>query len=154
MPYHQPLAMNILAIDQATKTGWATASGSGVWDFKIKRDESAGMRLIRFKAKLREMIDIAQIDLVVYERVAGRHRGAIIVSAELSSVLKTYCEEKSIEYRAYSAGEIKRHATGKGNSGKPLMLSSAKEKWPDKIIADDNEADALWLHDLAMSDYG
>jgi len=145
--------MNILALDQATKAGWASEHGSGVWDLSIRRDESAGMRLIRFRSKLKEIIKLEEVELVVYERVAGRFQSATNIASELVSVLKVLCEDLEIEYRAYSAGEIKRHATGKGNCGKPAMLAAAEAKWPDLDIIDDNHADALHLLDLAKKDY-
>lgn len=144
--------MKILALDVATKTGWASPTASGVWDFSLKRDESGGMRLIRFKAKVREVVDVEGIDLVVFERSAGFHKNALIVQAELHGVLKSTLEEMNVEYRAYSAGEIKKHATGKGNAKKPQMIASAAEKWPEIVVIDDNHADALWLKDLAETD--
>ena len=57
--------INILAIDQATKTGWATKEASGTWDLKPKSSESAGMRIIRFKARIREVVEACDIKLVV-----------------------------------------------------------------------------------------
>lgn len=57
-----------------------------------------------------------------------------------------------VSYRGYSPAEIKKHATGKGNAGKPMMLAAAVRKWPD-WSGDDNEADARWLVDLAMKKY-
>ena len=50
--------MKILSLDIATKTGWATDTTSGVWDLKPKRGESEGMRVVRFKSKVRELIEL------------------------------------------------------------------------------------------------
>lgn len=147
------MEIKILAIDQATRTGWATNNGGGVWDLKVLKDESGGMRLIRLRAKLKELIKIEEIDLVIYERVSGRFKAAISVSAELAGTIKLCCEDLGVEYRAFSAKEIKRHATGKGNCGKPAMMESAEKKWPNINIIDDNHADALWILDLANSMY-
>jgi Holliday junction resolvasome RuvABC endonuclease subunit len=144
--------MKILALDVATKTGWACDEGSGVWNLKTKSDESGGMRLIRFRAKLAELHSLNPIDVVVFERPAGRNALAIIRQSELHGVLKTFCEDNQIEYRSYSATEIKKHATGKGNAGKPQMIQAAKEKFPSVQLVDDNHADALWLLDLAKTD--
>lgn len=146
--------MKILAIDQATKTGWATDTSSGVWDLKVNRGESEGMRVVRFKARVREIIDLEGIELVVYERPAGRFKSSIMVSSEMVGVLKDLCIEKGVDLACYSAGEIKKHATGKGNSNKDAMISAAKEKWPGVDIVDDNHADALWLLDLTKSKLG
>ena len=42
----------VLAIDSATKRGWAHSSGeSRTWNLTPKRDESLSMRLIRFRHK-------------------------------------------------------------------------------------------------------
>ena len=45
------------------------------------------------------------------------------------------------------------YATGKGSAGKPAMIKAAKDKlgYPGN---DDNEADALWMLELAQSEYG
>lgn len=149
--------LQILAIDPATNSGWAHSSGSsGVWDLSVRRDESAGMRLIRFRGKLNEILDDVGVDLVVYE--AARHaapkmQGALTVQAMLQGVLVAWCEDHGIEYRGYSPSEIKKHATGKGNANKALMLKTAQENWPSIEIIGDNQADALWLLDLARSQY-
>lgn len=146
--------MKILAVDQATKAGWAvTPEVSGTWNLAVLRDESAGMRLIRFRAKLKEIIALEKIEVVVYERVAGRFKSSISVSAELAGTLKVVCEDAGIQYRAFSAGEIKKHATGKGGCGKPAMIAAAEKKWPHLLIIDDNHADALWMLDLANKLY-
>lgn len=143
--------MRILALDPATKCGWAHSSGaSGTWDLSVRRDESGGMRLIRLRGKLNEIQQSAGVDLVAFE--AARHcapgmQGAIVCQAELQAVIKLWCEENNIEYRGYSPTEIKKHATGKGNANKSLMIQAAGLRlgW---LGTDDNEADALWLLDL------
>lgn len=139
----------ILALDVATHCGWATKTASGVWDLSIKRDESSGMRLLRFKAKLQEIIRIEAINLVVFERTAGFHKNALIVQAELHGVLKLYLEEIKLNYRAYSASEIKKFATGKGNANKEAMIKAAQKYG---TIIDDNHADALHIYHLAIGD--
>lgn len=145
--------LKILAIDPATHCGWAISKYIyGVWDLTPKRDESKGMRLIRFRAKFKEVLMKEKINLVVFERPGGRFKGAIIVQSEIQGQLKIICEDMQVEYRAYSSKEMKQFATGKGNCGKPAMIAAAKEKlnYPGN---DDNEADALWLLHLAKSDY-
>jgi Holliday junction resolvasome RuvABC endonuclease subunit len=144
--------MNILALDVATKTGFCTKTAFGLWDFTVKRDESSGMRLIRFKSKLKEIIPIEEINLVVFERSQGFHQNAVIVQSELHGCLKLFCEESGIEYRAFSPGEIKKFATGKGNAKKEDMIKSAQEKYGYNGN-DDNEADAIHLYQLAKSMY-
>lgn len=144
--------MKILALDIATTTGWATDTTSGTWNLKPNRGESEGMRVVRFKAKVAEMIAMEGIKLVSYERPAGLHKGSIMVASEMIGVLKDLCIERGVELACYSASQIKSHATGKGNANKEAMIKAATEKWQHIKIQDDNHADALWLLDLTKKD--
>lgn len=151
--------MKILALDLSTKTGWShSEGGSGVFDLSIRRDESGGMRLLRLEAKLNEIKRLVGVDLVVFE--AARHaapgmQGALVVQAELQGVVKLWCDKQDprVLYRGYSPSEIKKFAVGKGNAKKSDVLDAARNKWPDLVIVDDNQADALWLLELAKSEY-
>jgi len=150
---HQKSDLRILALDPATHCGYALSHALyGVWDLSAKRDESAGMRLIRLRSKLREIILSERIELVVFERPGGRFKASIIVQSEIQGQIKTVCEDLKVEYRAYSSTEIKKYATGKGNAGKPAMIYAAQTKLGYQGD-DDNEADALWLLELAKSEY-
>jgi Holliday junction resolvasome RuvABC endonuclease subunit len=143
----------ILSLDIATKVGWAVSESIyGLWDLSIKKDESGGMKLIRFRSKLREFFKEHQVTLVVFERAAGRFASAVAHQSRLQGILEAELIDYNIQYRAYSATEIKKFATGKGNSGKPQMIIAAKEKYGYNG-KDDNEADALHLLHLAKRDY-
>lgn len=148
--------MRILALDPATACGWAHSSGiSGTWDLSVRRDESAGMRLVRLSGKLNELLRTVGVDLVAYEaaRNAGpKMQGALVVQASMQGVIVHWCEENGIEYRGYSPSEVKKHATGKGTANKELMLATARERFGD--VADDNQADALWILDLIRKEIG
>lgn len=158
--------MKILAIDPATKTGWAHSSGpSGVWDLSIKKDESSGMRLIRFEGKLREIIKTVGIDVIVFEaptaaRGPRANLDAVKLGTKLQAVIEKLVEQiPGLECKGYNLTEIKSFAlgdrpTGKKRSGwnKEAIIEAAKAKWPDRVIHDDNEADALWLLELAKDD--
>lgn len=145
--------MNILAIDQAGKCGWKSPNASGVWNLKTKADESAGMKLLRFRSKLKEIHELEKIDIIVCERAASQYKAALISGAKFIAIIELFCLENNIEYKAYSAKEIKTFATGKGNAGKPEMIASCIEKY-NINPADDNEADAVHLYHLAKSDLG
>lgn len=145
--------MTILAIDPASKLGWALSKHNyGEWDLTTRKDESMGMKLLRLRSKLNEIYKMESIDLVVYERPAGRHTNPIIHQSKLIGEIESWCEENQIEYRGYSATEIKKYATGKGNCGKPLMIQTAEAKYGVEGITD-NEADALHLFHLAQGEY-
>lgn len=142
----------ILALDIATNTGWKTTTASGVWNLKPNRGESEGMRVVRFKSKVRELIAMEGINLVSYERPAGMHKSSIMVASEMVGVLKDLCIELGVELASYSATEIKKFATGKGNCGKPEMIEAAKKLGFNP--QDDNEADAIHLYNLTIKDIG
>lgn len=145
--------MNILSIDQASNCGWCCGDNLyGVWDFNTRKDESSGMKMLRFKAKLIEVCKLSNIQLIVYERVAGFHKNSIIHAAKMVSIIETFCEEAHIEYRAYSAKEIKKFATGNGNASKQMMIEAAKEKF-GYDGNNDNEADAISMYHLVKQEY-
>jgi Holliday junction resolvasome RuvABC endonuclease subunit len=140
----------ILALDIATKTGWRTTTASGVWDLKPNRGESEGMRVVRFKSKVKEIIALEGINLVSYERPAGMHKSSIMVASQMVGVLLDLCIELNVDVACYSANEIKKFATGKGNAGKPLMIQAAIDLGFNP--KDDNEADAIHLYNLTAKD--
>ena len=144
------MSMNILALDIATKTGWKTASASGTWDLKPNRGETEGMRVVRFKSKVRELIEAEQITLIAYERPAGMHKASIMVASEMVGVLKDLCIERGVQLACYSATEIKKFATGKGNANKDAMIAAAVQFGFNP--KDDNEADAIHLYRLTVNE--
>ena len=147
-------SIKILSLDVASVTGWAVSRLEyGTWDFKTRKDESMGMKLVRLRSKLDEFKNLMDFNLIVYERPAGRFKNAIIHEAKLLGLIEEWCETNKIEYRAYSATEIKMFATGKGSAGKPAMIKAAKDKY-GYSGSDDNEADALHMLELAQSEYG
>lgn len=139
--------MTVLALDLGTTTGWAVgvpgAWFSGTWNLKGGRYEGGGMRYLRFKGFLDEVVQ-SGIDSVVFEEVR-RHAGtdAAHVYGGLMGVLTSWCEERSIPYEGVPVGTIKRFWTGKGNAGKPAMIAECSYR--DIAVKDDNEADAVAL---------
>ena len=152
--------MRILALDLGTTTGWATdAAGelvAGSEKFARRRDESFGMRYLRFRQWLLELLDLNRPDLVVYEQILPHHRGALAaeVAHKFEVLVQTVLEERGLEYATFSPGKIKRQATGKGNAKKERVIIAARERWAGHEIRDDNQADAMWLLDLAQDTFG
>lgn len=144
--------MTVLALDLGTHTGWAIRHSdgsvtSGVQNFSPRRFDGGGMRYLRFRRWLEEVLDASGANEVHYEEVR-RHAAtdAAHVYGGLLAVLTAMCEERNIPYAGESVGTIKKHATGKGNSDKTAMIAAANKRgWPTN---DDNEADALWLLDM------
>jgi Holliday junction resolvasome RuvABC endonuclease subunit len=143
--------MNFLALDLATKTGWATNAGhtSGVQTFDVRRGESPGMRFLRCRGWLADMLQLlGGIDVIVYEQAHHRGGAATACCVGLVSTALTFAAEHGIETMAVHTRELKRWATGKGNAGKPAMIQAAKDRgWNP---ADDNQADAALLLDHAL----
>ena len=145
--------MIIIGIDPGTACGWAVYDTehmtwtSGVWDLKSRRHEGGGMRFLRLRRYLRELLE-ANYDecAVIYEEVR-RHMGtdAAHVYGGITAVITEECEARGIPYLGVPVGTVKKLATGKGNAGKPAMIAAALERWPGFEPADDNEADARWI---------
>ena len=141
---------NILSLDLGTTTGWAIHSKqdvitSGTISFKNDRWQGGGMRFLKFNRFLNELNENAgPISMVFFEEVR-RHMGVDAAHAYggFMAHLTAWCEQQNIAYEGVPVGTIKRHATGKGNANKILMIESAKAR--GHLPADDNEADALAL---------
>jgi hypothetical protein len=155
--------MRLLALDLGTTTGYALLDGqaiiSGSMSFKPQRFEGGGMRYLRFKRWLDDVNDPGfgkqngKITEIVFEEVRA-HKGNAAAHAYggFLASLTTWCEERNIPYTAVPVSHIKKFATGKGNAGKPAMIE-AVTPWGYKPV-DDNEADAIALLHLKMSELG
>lgn len=147
------MTTTILALDLATRTGWAHSRGeSGVQDFALKRGESAGMRFIRFRKWLNDLLDTCPAVVIAYEQAHHRGGAATHVAENLVGRVLEIAAERGLETVAYHTSTLKKHATGKGNAGKPQMIAAARKRWPQTAIVDDNHADALWALDMARSE--
>lgn len=141
--------MTVLALDLGTKCGHAIwlpggHAVSGVWDFAGRRHEGGGMRYLRFRKHLEDIHASSPLSSVVYEEVR-HHTGtdAAHVYGGLLAVLSSWCEERGVPYAGVPVGTIKRHATGKGNASKDMMIAAARALGWRPV--DDNEADALHI---------
>jgi Holliday junction resolvasome RuvABC endonuclease subunit len=148
--------MKILALDLSTKgTGWAETGGlSGVQGFASRRGESPGMRWLRFRAWLLDMVNLLDPDVIAYEQAHHRGGAATHCAHAMIGIVEQTAAEHDIELTNRSTSAIKKHATGKGKASKEEMLQAARENWWDKSIETDDEADALWLLDLVQEELG
>lgn len=147
-----------LALDMATKTGWAHSNGaSGVWDLKIFPDESSGMRLIRFESKIHEIAKGPGIDVICYEAVnvnsgPKANTKAFKLSCHLEAIVKRLAEVYDYECTSCNLQTLKAYALpGEKKRDKAAMVAAAERRWPQIPIEDDNHADALWLLDWIQS---
>lgn len=157
--------MRILALDLATKTGWALWDGarieSGVQDFSPHRGESAGMRYLYFNRWLDSMAarSVPKTDLIFYEQNFRRGGHASEVAAGFTTRVHEFCASHAIEYGQLNAMTLKKWATGSGKAAKSAMVTAARKfhysgSQADCIILDDNEADAILLCRYALEKFG
>jgi len=148
--------MKILALDMATKTGWAISGSpvvSGVQVFDVKRGESPGMRFLRFHAWLSEVVTLAGgVKVIVFEQ--AHHRGGAATQACVGMVTHalSFAAKHNIETMPVHSKTLKKWATGKGNAKKEDMVKAACTFGYSP--ADDNEADALLLLEYACRELG
>jgi Holliday junction resolvasome RuvABC endonuclease subunit len=159
---HNATPCAILALDLGTTTGWALSLPDhsvthGFVSFKPQRFEGGGMRYLRFRRWLDEVLattapssGVSGLDAVYFEEVR-RHLGVDAAHAYggFLATLTSWCEHQKIPYQGVPVGTIKRHVTGKGNACKSEMVSAVRARgYP---VADDNEADALAVLDWALA---
>lgn len=142
----------IIGIDPGTAMGWAVLDrdgarlASGVLDLSSRRHEGGGMRYVRARRRLAELLEACPVEALAYEEVA-RHRGtaAAHVYGGLVAVITGLCEEHKVPYQGMSVGTVKRIATGSGNASKEMMQAAARSRWPEVGDVGPDEADALWI---------
>lgn len=151
----------ILAVDIGTHAGWAFADQfgtvtSGVWDNSTKPKAPAGERYVKFVEHLRRWhYNTASVNEgkweIVFEDVK-RHLGtqAAHVYGGLLAQLQIFGVDNDVPVIGYPVGTIKKFWTGKGNATKDAMIAEAVRR--GFTPADDNEADALALLHLRMSE--
>lgn len=147
--------MNILALDCATRTGWATLIDghieSGVQDFSKKRGESNGMVFLRFNSWLAGLYEVTSFlnkkrtfDLVVYEQAHHQGGAATEICVGLTTRAQEFATRIGAEYMPVKTTVLKKWATGKGNAGKEEMMRWFTREFGREPVTDD-EADAAAL---------
>ena len=143
-----------LALDPATTTGWATEDSSGIMNFKVNSHTSNGVKFLKFRNKIKELVELGEITMVFYERPSGQHFTGVRSGANFEGVLISLLEELGVKYMELTSTEIKKHAKTvceekfgvkiKGQMNKDKMVEWAT-KFFNRTFIDDNEADACWI---------
>lgn len=143
----------ILTLDPGENLGWAggvacapNPSMSGQLRLRESRFEGGGMRFLRLLRWL-EAIDAEHgIDMIAFEKVVA-HKGtdAAHVYGGMVAIITSWCEMKSIPYCGISVGEIKKHATGLGNSDKDAVIAAMQARGLQPRSHDEADAQAIWL---------
>lgn len=155
--------MNLLALDLATHTGWASWTGedpargragileSGVQVCDVKRGESPGMRYLRFRRWLEDLANLISPELVVYEQPFVMRSGAAAeISLGFATRVQELCALRAIDHQPINGSQLKKWTTGRGNAKKPEMVAAVSRRW--KLVTDDNEADAIALLQYARAE--
>lgn len=145
--------LSILALDLGRNTGWALKQSdgqivSGVTHFNPGRFEGGGMTFLRFSNwldEIKELQDKQNPIRAIYFEEVRRHIGTTAAQTYggFMGQLTSWAERHKIPYQGVPVGTIKKHATGKGNANKTMMIEAMKDK--GFTPEDDNEADALAL---------
>jgi Holliday junction resolvasome RuvABC endonuclease subunit len=140
---------NILALDLATKTGYALRENgllfSGVQVFDVKRGESPGMRFLRLTRFLDDTgTNMKPGDLLVYEQAHHRGGAATQCCVGLMTHALSWAAANGIEHAGVHTATLKKWATGSGKGDKNAMKTVAAAMLGRDPI-DDNEADAVLL---------
>lgn len=137
--------MRVLALDLATKTGWALWDGarieSGVQDFSKQRGESNGMLFLKFNRWL-DRVGISFLErgagglkwvpaeLIVFEQAHHRGGAATEIAVGLMTRVLEFCARYGIEHAPIHSMTLKKWATGSGKADKQAMiLAAAKKKY-------------------------
>lgn len=147
--------MRILALDQSSRvSGYAIFDGDDLIDSgKFTVDDSdIGIRLVKIRNKVEELIDKNKIDLVAFEDIQLQaNKGPTNVTtykvlAEVFGVLEELCSEKKISYRIVHSQTWKSVLNIKG-SERSTQKKNAQEyvlKTYGKKVSQD-ESDAICL---------
>jgi crossover junction endodeoxyribonuclease RuvC len=154
--FERRFPINILALDPGLSLGWASLCNgrieSGTHLFNLGRGDSAGMRFLRFRSWLVDMLTMTKPTLVTFERAHLRGGFATDLLVGMTSRIQEECASRGIECEAVHSATLKKFATGSGRGDKGGMMKHASIRF-GRNVADDNEADALCLLDLAMKTY-
>lgn len=149
--------MSVLALDIATKAGWAVWSPSLPIVFgtiNLKDDEPTDReRLLRFWRELRDIHIRFGIDHLFYEKpisFGGKGGHAHIVVHQLVGIAEMWSAMMDIPADGVNPSTLKKFGTGNGRADKPMMIAAAERHWQVKVD-DDNQADALLIMSWGMS---
>lgn len=164
MDLDYPKDLTILSLDMATTTGWALLKGGKVTfgTFTVKRtkglktrpDEHEGVEYLQFLRWINRQFEKHAPSKVVAEESAGHWKSVIAARKPLG--MRAFLMAAAACYNTpvslYTASQVKKYATGKGNAKKPAMIASARQRY-GVSVEDHNASDALHVlhYELAVT---
>lgn len=147
------VAMKLVALDLSlTATGWATSDGlSGV--LEPPKGKTSGWPRVQWVVdRVHQITEHA--DLTVIENYAFGAKGSALTGLhELGGIVRFALWEDGRRYVDIPPTSLKKFATGSGNAGKAEVIAAAIRKLA-YAGHNDNEADAKWLLEMAVAQYG
>ncbi len=156
----------ILSLHLATIVGWATldragAASSGTHGFELVRGESSGLRYLRFRRWIREMLGVLAfrpgraIDLVAYERPHYGDGATTAFALGLVAVVEEECARLRIDLAPVHSGRLRSHATGRRSATEEDLTAAIASRWGrGRDALNSTEADALAVLGWAMDEIG
>ena len=147
------VAPMIMAFDLSlTRTGWASAQAFGVL-----MPPGSHARGVRRLAWIRDQVlSLLRDDpgsLVVLEGYSFASRGRAVISiGELGGVVRLAMHDEGFVVVDVPPSSLKKFSTGTGNAPKEAVLAAAIRRL-GYGGHDHNEADALWLRQMAVDHY-
>ena len=144
--------MKILALDIATKTGWAMCdNGKHDYGMFVCKSKNRGSRYETFTFELLKLFasfNYSKPDIIVFEKAFQKSQRSAELYHGFLAMLEYRAWQYGIDLMPVYATHLKKWATGNGKASKNDMIEAARLLgWNPK---DDNEADALLLLEYAQ----
>jgi Holliday junction resolvasome RuvABC endonuclease subunit len=152
--------VKILALDFGTKLGWATWETTGERTARIVHGTQnllptepayPGTRWVSLRMFLASKHLEREITTIVYEDVKGHGKSGVLAAhayGGVKAVVEMQAALWHVPVVGVGVGQVKKHATGKGNAKKlDMELAARRRGWAPQ---DDNAADALWILDYYL----
>jgi Holliday junction resolvasome RuvABC endonuclease subunit len=143
--------MNILAIDPATRFGWAHGDDRGA---VFLSGESHGEKLDCLYEWLTSFVTMYPVELIAFEDAgfASKHRETAAFHGELRGIILLFAERRGLATFRVNPSSLKKWATGNGRAEKRQMIQAMSTMFGLKI--DDPDAcDARWVLEYAKANW-
>lgn len=142
-------ARPVLALDPATKTGWAHTDGtSGSWALAARSGDHEGQSHLRLANLVAGLIKTKGCGLLAFESspFMGTDRTAATLSkgSEFRGVLLLVAARLEVPVLTVNPMTLKAWATGSGRAKKEQMRQAYRRFW-NIDVPDPDECDALWV---------
>lgn len=140
-----------------TATGIAGIGGGGAWVDTITTRHTGYPRLHSIRDVVRSYAAHAHLVVVEgpsYGSGMGRREKGHHERAGLWWLITYMLWSADIPVAVMPPGAVKRYATGRGNADKDAVMLAAARRYPDVLIANNNEGDALVMLAAALDHLG